>query len=288
VRQATWSSSLDWVICKQIQIQDLWKEEAAASDHHIVGWTIEVGRKEAESREVFQTRNFKKLVENQGEFVNSLMRQPWEKLAEHDLETQAGLFNKWILHSLDEVAPLQEMRYRRSKMAKPSAVLRNIRRKRDDARSRGHTKLFKKLRNQAVLLGRKEQRDNNNDQIAKNSQNVWTILRSLQGKEKHRHAQLEHEGRTLDASEATRLLNTFFVSKIARLKEEISKKAKGDPDASAAARAKKLGLCQNLIHFQEVTVEETMNAIKKSKPSKTRTDCHPSFSSLLPLPWQYP
>ena len=111
VKGREWASKLDWILTYEVAINKTWKEENAASDHHVIGWNIE--GKDHSSTHCTKSRSMKSLVKNKERFLLSLLNHPWEDLPSYSLEHQATLLCQRIVRSLDEVAPVKHTRQRK-------------------------------------------------------------------------------------------------------------------------------------------------------------------------------
>ena len=133
VKGKEWASDLDWVLGSSVEISNTWKEENSSSDHHIIGWSLDMGSNKS-SKSKKSVKNMKKLLEKKFEFLQSLLKHPWEDLPFHDLEKQASLICTRLVESLNEVVPLQVMRSKGNSCPIPSKELKKLRRERDNAR----------------------------------------------------------------------------------------------------------------------------------------------------------
>ena len=264
VKESVWESNLDWLITSRATVGDTWKRENGASDHHIIGWTLKSDFRE-EKKPAKWARNLKHLEQKREKFLCSLASHPWEDLAQKDIEEQAWMICQRLVQSLDEVAPKKKMTIRR-KCPVPSEELRNLRRSRDNARSKGDQKMYKRLRNRVVLISRQERQSALRKRIDKEPNQVWSVLNELQGNSEQMPSKMVFNGRELRDEEAPEYFNEAFIEKVKTIKESL--KSVKDTSETTQTRATLLGLKSGDIKFGKVTEKDVMKVIKEMKPSK--------------------
>ena len=265
-----WSSSLDWVMSCRALTTQLWKKETGMSDHHMIGWSVMEGTAEpaCKSRLV---RSLKNVMEKKDTILNDLLHHPWENLVAMDVEEQGRKLIEWTMDSLNRICPLRPARKQKYFAMKPSKQLRRIRRERDNARGKKDVKNYKSLRNKAVVQARKETREHNHKKIQENPQEVWKILRVLQGGQEARESNITTEEGEVTGKAAAEAFATFFPQKISNLREKMPESL--TQSNTAARRARSLGLCKNGIDFSTVEENTVKKAIQSMKPSKA-ADVH--------------
>ena len=266
VKDTVWSSSLDWLITN-IATEKHWKKEKGASDHHVIGWHINTIRPKSDKKMV-KSRNLSKITENRNILLSLLLEHPWESLLDMELDNQAEALTTWLCQSLDQISPVISRQIKCVRQPKPSEKLQHIRKQRDAARREGDHKLFKKMRNRAVLLSRQERQNQNRERITNSPNSVWQILREVQGQAEKQEVDVkDRNGREVSGKLAADEFCWSFVEKIRGLKKGMCNGSNHMTTAEQHARG--LALSANSIDFIEVKEEDVLRAIRKSKNSKT-------------------
>ncbi len=168
---------------------------------------------------------------------------------------------------VDKHAPWRVAKTRQKRIPKPSTALRNLRRQRDNARSKGDKSKLRKLRAQCKGLGRKEYLNDITTRLEKKNSTAWNIVKEITGTGDKSAAVIMQDTIALSPEEAARRFNEFFISKIAKIKDGIGGFA-GSRVRGAEEKAKELQLKQDSFCFKTVSEREITSAIKRSKPSK--------------------
>ena len=279
VKGTVWSSSLDWLITNAVT-GGHWKKEIGTSDHHAIGWHIHTIRPKTGKKTV-KTRNLRKLTENRSVLLSLLLEHPWESLPGMELDNQAEALTTWLCQSLDQISPMITRETKNSRQPRPSETLQHVRKQRDAARRQGNHRLFKRMRNKAVLLSRQEKQKQNQDRIQNAPNSVWQILKEVQGQSEKQEVNIkDSNGKEVSGKLAADEFCLSFLEKIRGLKEDM----RYDPNHTSTAEqhARRLGLSANSIAFSEVTEDDVLRAIRKSKNSKT-TDIYGISPYLIKL-----
>jgi hypothetical protein len=102
------------------------------------------------------------------------------------------------------------------------------------------------------------------DRLKKESGEAWKIVKEFSGSDNTTNNQIKDEGETLSSLEADKF-NTFFVSKIEKIRESIVKdKFKEDPLDGVKQKAQQLGIKKNEFALQTVSEKEVIRASKKT------------------------
>ena len=270
VKDKEWASELDWVLSCGVDIGRVKKKENAASDHHIILWSIE-GRVSQEKQQTL-TRSMNTLLKNKERFLQSLLKHPWESLPDYNLEEQASLLCQHIVTSLDEIVPLRYTKQRKRYCPIPSQELQELRRERDNARKNRKTKQYRRLRNRVVLCSRQERQKEIDKRIMRDPNEVWHVLEELQGKTKSKQSNIFSDGEELSGEKAAQHFNVQFIDKIEQIKKSLGTTEEEEVLKTTKARVSKLQLGQKTISFKPVKEEHVRKAIKKMKSSKA-VDC---------------
>ena len=260
----TITSALDWVFASPSMIStDEWRKEAGASDHAIIGWSF--GASLLKQPKTMTTRNLKRI--DKAGFLQDLALKEWEKLAYVTVHEQARLLSAFLLESLDKFAPAKEVKLKRKQTPKPSKALKDLRRKRDNAR-KDPTKrdTFKSLRNKCVSLGRKEALIYNEKRISENHNNAWKIVKEMTGQTTNTTTVLKKDGHTLSEKEAALESNKFFLEKVEGIKSQIPPSTE-DPLKGAKTKAERLGLVKKSFTLRCVSEAEVGEILRKLKNS---------------------
>ena len=258
------TSALDWVFHSPLAgCAEGWRKESGASDHAMIGWSFN-----ATSNGQTQTvkrRNLKR-IDKEG-FLLDLAMKEWEQLVRVDIHKQAEVLNAFLMESLNRFAPLQEIRIKRRRTPKPSKALRDLRRKRDNARRYPtNREAFRALRNKCVLLGRKENLAFNQIRLSEDRNNAWKIIKEMTGQASSVPATFKRNGTVLNSEEAAMEFNDFFLKKPELIKSRIPPTAE-DPLKGAKERAKRLELNSAHLTLRCVSEQEVGRILRKLKKS---------------------
>ena len=258
-------SELDWALSSDTNlVKECCAMETGLSDHNLILWKMKADNKREAAVNTF--RNLAKI--DRLKFQKDLASQPWEMLADmSSVEHMAIAFNKMVLEVLDYHAPLRASKKRAKELPKPSKVLTELRRQRDNMRSRGNLTKLRQLRTQCKNLAKKEQLEHINQRLTKNPSSAWNIVREMTGGKTKSTPVIMEDGEALEESIAATKFNEFFLSKIEKIKEGINK-YNGDSLRGAKQKAERLQLKPNTFSFKCVEENEVIRAIKRAKPSK--------------------
>ena len=142
-------------------------------------------------------------------------------------------------------------------------------------------KKFKHLRNRAVTLSRQERHRSVEERLQKSPNEVWNILKELQGKAGERACNVVVEGHEVQGQEAAELFNEFYIEKVRKTKEKLGGEI-AHTMISTEKRAATLALEKDNIDFTKVTEEDVIRAIKSMKASKA-TDTNGISPFILKL-----
>ena len=173
------SSQLDWLmVTAQVKVSNTRKLESGMSDHDLILWDLKTQKETGKAVRKF--RNMKKI--DKVNFAGDLAQQPWENIAYmSSVDEMAQELNNRVLAVLDQHAPLQEAKCKKKWMPKPSTELVKLRRKRDNAQSKGKADKLRRLRAQCKSLARKENLQYTSQRLEKNSGAAWNIVQEMTG-----------------------------------------------------------------------------------------------------------
>ena len=211
-------SELDWVI-SNCSISQKLAVRSGMSDHALLLWTLNHEVQKSEIPRKLGLRNFNKV--NPTAFANELGQQPWEELAFLSIDAMAECFNELFLCTLDNHAPLRYVKQKTRRTAKPSKKLEDLRRQRDNARSKGQKEKLKKLRNQCNKLARKEAIEDVRRRIDRGGEE-WKVVRELTGQGGTNSATIKQNGQVLTPVEAAATFNHHFITKVEKIRANIS------------------------------------------------------------------
>ena len=200
-------------------------------------------------------------------FVQDMAQQNWEQLAVmEEVEEMVQCFHTLFLSVLDVHAPLVKVNKRRGPIRRPSAALTQLRRKRDNARSKGKIDLLRELRRECQRLSREETMSHAVERIEKGPNEVWKIVGEVTGKKKSANHVIKEGGRALQNKEAAETFNRFFPEKVRQIQESIPQ-FKGDPLQGARRRAEKCGVKENTLKLHTVQESVVASVLKTMKGS---------------------
>lgn len=261
-------SELDWILAN-IPILRKTVKRSAISDHDLITWGIEAdhsGKKSGEENLV-TFRNLKKV--NKLNFAHDFAAQPWENFPFLNADDMADSLNKFFLEALDNNAPLQTFKSKLSKQPRPSQRLRKLRRKRDNARSKGNKSKLRDLRKECQELSKLESCHDFKMKIEnKNTREVWDVINGYLGKNKADKIKIISGNETLSDSDAASAFNSYFIEKIERLKQNLHERNE-DTFKGAKNIARKNKVEENSLSFQDtlVTCGQITKILKSLKPS---------------------
>ena len=180
-------SELDWLLSSHDDmVTDMGVVKSAMSDHSLIHWKICL-QQPVQLDQKFDAKKIRKLDKiNRDQFVLDMAQQPWEELAGmEEVEDMVEQFHKLFLTVLDEHAPMEEVRVKNKRFVRrPSAALTSLRRKRDNARSKGKLTLLQELRKKCQKLSREEAINQAVERLEKGPQEAWKIVGEVTGKNK--------------------------------------------------------------------------------------------------------
>ena len=258
-------SELDWLLTTDSSfIKNTSTLKTGLSDHALITWDVMLEERNGHERRL--ARGYGKV--DWREFCIDLLQQPWESLAELDLEDMAQQINHLILEVLDQHAPLREVKVKgRRPVPRPSAVLKKLRRNRDNARSKGELKKLRHLRKECHARTRLETLQSVEERLKKSPQEAWKIVKELTGKSQRNTVKIKEDNRWLEAKESAERFNQHFLSKVEKIRGRIPNFC-GDPIKGAKLRAEKLGLEKEAFSLRPVSEEVVLRALKRLKPSR--------------------
>jgi hypothetical protein len=98
-----------------------------------------------------------------------------------------------------------------------SAALKNLRRMRDNDRSKGQKEKLQSLMRECQMISKQEGHTHIRERLKKGSGEAWKIVKELSGCDNKTTHQIKDGGETLNFLEASDKFNTFFVSKIGKI-----------------------------------------------------------------------
>ena len=117
--------------------------------------------------------------------------------------------------------------------------------------------------------------------LQKSPNEVWNILKELQGKAGEEACNVVVEGHEVQGEEAANIFNDYYIEKVRRTKEKLGEEA-AHPMKSTEKRADVLALKKDSLDFTKVTEEDVIRAIKSMKASKA-TDTNGISPFILKL-----
>ena len=261
-------SELDWLLVSHDDmVSETEMAKSGMSDHGLILWRLDFQNPTQCAKE--GKNKFRKLDQiNRGKFVQDMAQQNWEQLAVmEDVEDMVECFHRLFLSVLDEHAPLVEVKKRRRGPARrPSAALSQLRRKRDNARSKGKMDLLRELRKECQRLSREETMRQAAERLEKGPNEAWKIVGEVTGKQKSSSHIIREGGRVLSNEEAAEVFNKYFPEKVRKIQESIPQ-FKGDPLQGARKRAEKCKVKENSLKLHTVQEGVIASILKNMKAS---------------------
>jgi hypothetical protein len=161
------ASELDWILTSHPDmVINKDKIESAMSDHDMINWDLNLKKQTMPSNVTKGLRNYTRV--NKSNFAKDLAAQPWETLAEGTTEEMANQFNKLLMEVVNKHAA-KDQKLKGKQTPKPSAALKNLRRMRDNARSKGQKEKLWALRRECHMMSRQEGHTHICDRLKKGS-----------------------------------------------------------------------------------------------------------------------
>ena len=232
----------------------------------MIGFNVPIEKNE---RDKCQTkiwiRNLNKVKKE--EFAKKLSMQPWEDLTVQNVDQMVEQLDLMFMQTLDEFAPLKEVKLKDKITPMPSLRLKKLRRKRDNARSKKQVKRLRKLRALCLKVSKHENVTFAKRRIEKGQREVWKMLSEFSGKYKgDQKIILMQNDQAMQPEDIPESFNDYFTHKIKNIKENIPE-YKGDILKGAKIRASNLGIEKSELQMQSVSEEEVACILKKMKPS---------------------
>ena len=255
------------------------KLSISATDHvPIIAQLIENVQQNKEFRKIRKRcmKNF-----TQEKWVNSLVNQQWEDLAQTDnIHEMTNSFNINLQKALDESAPWKCITIHKNYKHGLSDQTKKLIKERDQLRksinkSPNENKIlhekYKKIRNCVINQIRKETKRNNEERIDKagNTKEIWNIVNDIIKPREQNSVWKLQEGEKLivQEEEIADSFNKFFVEKIEILKEGIDRTLITDPLEKLATKMKSKNLKFSIRTVTEKKVLKAICSLKKKKSS---------------------
>jgi hypothetical protein len=149
------------------------KIESAMSDHDMISWGLNLKKHTMPSNVIKGLRNYKRT--NKSNFAKDLSAQPWETLTKGTTEEMANQFNKLLMEVVNKHAPAKDQKLKGKQTPNPSAALKNLRRMRDNARSKCQKEKLRALQRECQMMSRQEGHTHIRDRLKKGSGEAWKI-----------------------------------------------------------------------------------------------------------------
>ena len=264
------TSELDWLLASHTEmVSKLGVEKSGMSDHCLILWKLSFQKTKEDEECALSKRKLIRRLDRikKEEFLHEMAQQSWDNLAELEgAEEMVICFHRLFLGVLDKHAPLIVARNKRRNALKPSAALVRLRRKRDNARSKGKTNLLRELRKECQRLSRQEAISTTVNRLEEGSQEVWKIVGEVTGKKKNGQNMIKEGEKVLRGSEAAEVFNRYFPQKIKTIQDSIPA-FKGDPLRGAKTRAEKCGVKDNCLKLHTVQESTVISILKNMKAS---------------------
>jgi hypothetical protein len=172
------ASELDWILTSHPDmVINKDKIESAMSHHDMITWGLNLKKQIMPSNVIKGLRSYTRV--NKSNFAKDLAAQPWKTPAKGTTEEMATQFNKLQMEVVNKHAPAMDQKLKRKQTLKPSAALKNLRRMRDNARSKGQKEKLRAPRRECQMMSRQEGHTHIRDRLKMESGEAWKIVKEI-------------------------------------------------------------------------------------------------------------
>ena len=211
-------SALDWVFCNN-DIITLQKHDIGFSDHSCIHFSLAISKNRTS---VYKwVRPMAKI--GSMEMISHLRQVPWGDLFHLDIDSFAVTFKQHILDALDKFAPKRRQNITLVSSCKPSQHLKDLRRKRDEAKHMIPTNgaaEYTSLRNKAKKRARQERISKYIRDIETGKSDLWQTIRNVQ-KSPHSTTKIQDGNELVTGKAAANLINNYFIQKVLDIQDSL-------------------------------------------------------------------